>query len=234
MKFLRSASSLFSGLMLLAGSLYAQPVKAAQETPAQPAQLTASPNLTTPDARDQALRDADALIKNGNPAAAYALLKPLEFERAGDIRFDYLFGIAALDSGHADEATLAFERVLTMDPNFAGARLDMARAYYQLGDLLRAKTEFETVLSQNPPELARATIQKYLDAIASHEQAQKTRFSAYVEGVAGHDSNIANSSTQTFTFAANSPWGGLFPGNQLPPGAKLAGVYEGINAGGDI
>jgi len=234
MKFLRSASSLFSGLMLLAGSVYAQPVKAAQETPAQPAQLTASPNLTTPDARDQALRDADALIKNGNPAAAYALLKPLEFERSGEIRFDYLFGIAALDSGHADEATLAFERVLTMDPNFAGARLDMARAYYQLGDLLRAKTEFETVLSQNPPELARATIQKYLDAIASHEQAQKTRFSAYVEGVAGHDSNIANSSTQTFTFAANSPWGGLFPSNQLPPGAKLAGVYEGINAGGEV
>ena len=234
MKFLRSASSLFSGLMLLAGSVYAQPVKAAQETPAQPAQLTASPNLTTPDARDQALRDADALIKNGNPAAAYALLKPLEFERSGEIRFDYLFGIAALDSGHADEATLAFERVLTMDPNFAGARLDMARAYYQLGDLLRAKTEFETVSGQNPPELAKATIQKYLDAIASHEQAKKTRISAYVEGVAGHDSNIANSSTQTFTFAANSPWGGLFPGNQLPPGAKLTGVYEGINAGGEI
>ncbi|MDP1941673.1 MAG: tetratricopeptide repeat protein [Gallionella sp.] len=234
MKFIRSASSLFSGLMLLAGSVAAQPADAAQETPAQPGQLTAPSDLTTPDARDQPLRDAEALIKNGNPAAAYALLKPLEFERSGEIRFDYLFGIAALDSGHADKATLAFERVLTMDPNFAGARLDMARAYYQLGDLPRAKTEFETVLGQNPPELAKATIQKYLDAIASHEQAKKTRFSAYVEGVAGHDSNIANSSTQTFTFAANSPWGGLFPGNQLPPGAKLAGVYEGINAGGDI
>ena len=236
MKFIRSASSLFSGLMLLAGSVYALPVNAAQEAPSssQTGQLTAPSDQTTQDARDQPLRDADALIKNGNPAAAYTLLKPLEFERSGEIRFDYLFGIAALDSGHADKATLAFERVLTMDPNFAGARLDMARAYYQLGDLLRAKTEFETVSGQNPPELAKATIQKYLDAIASHEQAQKTRISAYVEGVAGHDSNIANSSTQTFTFAANSPWGGLFPGNQLPPGAKLTGVYEGINTGGEV
>lgn len=234
MKFIRSASSLFSGLMLLAGSVVAQPVDAAQKTPAQPGQLTAPPDQSTLDARDQPLRDAEALIKNGNPAAAYTLLKPLEFERSGEIRFDYLFGIAALDSGHADKATLAFERVLTMDPNFAGARLDMARAYYQLGDLPRAKTEFETVLGQNPPELAKATIQKYLDAIASHEQAKKTRLSAYVEGVAGHDSNIANSSTQTFTFAANSPWGGLFPGNQLPPGAKLAGAYEGVNAGAEV
>ena len=180
MKFIRSASSLFSGLMLLAGSVYALPVNAAQEAPSssQTGQLTAPSDQTTQDARDQPLRDADALIKNGNPAAAYTLLKPLEFERSGEIRFDYLFGIAALDSGHADKATLAFERVLTMDPNFAGARLDMARAYYQLGDLLRAKTEFETVSGQNPPELAKATIQKYLDAIASHEQAKKTRISA--------------------------------------------------------
>lgn len=186
------------------------------------------------EAREKPLREADALLKNGKPADAYTLLEPLEFERAGEVRFDYLLGIAALDSGKADKATLAFERVLAVDPNFAGARLDMARAYYQLGDLPRAKTEFEEVLKQNPPEAARVTIQKYLDAIAAHDQAKQTRISGYVEGVVGHDSNIANSSTQTFTFAPTSPWSGLFPGNQLPPGAKLTGTYEGINAGAEI
>lgn len=186
------------------------------------------------EAHEKPLRDADTLLKNSKPADAYALLEPLEFERSGEVRFDYLLGISALDSGKADKATLAFERVLAVDPNFAGARLDMARAYYQLGDLPRAKTEFESVLKQSPPEAARVTIQKYLDAIAAYEQAKQTRISGYVEGVIGHDSNIANSSTQTFTFAPTSPWSGLFPGNQLPPGAKLTGTYEGVNAGAEI
>lgn len=186
------------------------------------------------EAREKPLRDADALIKNGKPSDAYALLEPLEFERSGEVRFDYLLGIAALDSGKPDKATLIFERVLAVSPNFAGARLDMARAYYQLGDLPRAKTEFEEVMKQNPPEAARATIQKYLVVIAAHAETKKTRITGYVEGVAGHDSNIANSSTQTFTFAPGSPWNGLFPGNQLPPAAKLAGAYEGMNAGVEI
>jgi len=190
--------------------------------------------LADQEAHEQPLRDADALLKAGKPAEAYTLLEPLEFERSGEVRFDYLLGIAALDSGKPDKATLALERVLAVDPNFAGARLDMARAYYQLGDLPRAKTEFDHVMGQNPPDAAKATIQKYLDAIAAFEQAKKTRISAYAEGVVGHDSNIANSTTQTFTFAPNSPWSGLFPGNQLPPTAKLTGSYEGINAGADI
>jgi len=191
------------------------------------------------EAREKPLRDVDALIKAGKPADAYTLLEPLEFDRSGEVRFDYLLGIAALDSGKPDKATLAFERVLAVDPNFAGARLDMARAYYHLGDLPRAKTEFETVLQQNPPEAARVTIQKYLNAIAAYEQAKQTRITGYAEGVVGHDSNIANSSTQTFTFSPSSPWlavnGGFFPlGTQLPPSAKLSGDYEGVNAGGEI
>src|SRR3990167_8029836 len=158
------------------------------------------------EAREKPIKDADALIKNSKPADAYALLEPLEFDRSGEVRFDYLFGIAALDSGKADKATLAFERVLAVDPNFAGARLDMARAYYQLGDLQRAETEFNEVMKQNPPEAARVVIQKYLDAIIAYEQDKQTRITGYVEGVVGHDGNIASSSTQTFTFAPTSPW----------------------------
>lgn len=267
MKFLRSASWVFSGLMLAVSGVYAQeadnqnvsskarvpvnksksvakkstspdvPVvqvqraaKAEQET-RQRAEAKAKADI---EAREKPLLDADALIKNGKPADAYTLLEPLEFDRSGEVRFDYLLGIAALDSGKPDKATLAFERVLTVDPNFAGARLDMARAYYQLGDLPRARTEFEEVLKQNPPEVARVTILKYLDAIAAYDRVKQTRVSGYVEGVVGHDTNIANSSTQTFTFAPNSPWSGLFPSNQLPPAAKLSGDYEGVNAGAEI
>ncbi len=147
--------------------------------------------------RDKPIVEAETLMQASKPAEAYALLEPLEFYRSGEVRFDYLLGIAALDSGKADKATLAFERVLALEPNFAGARLDMARAYYQLGDLPRAKTEFESVLDQNPPEAAKMTIQKYLDAIRAYEDAKQTRISAYVEGVMGHDSNVNNSTAQS-------------------------------------
>lgn len=193
-----------------------------------------TPNANAAVPNPEVLTQADALMKSGQAAAAYELLSPLEFDRSGEVRFDYLLGIAALDSGKADKATLALERVLAVDPNFAGARLDMARAYYQLGDLPRAKTEFEAVLKQNPPEAARVSIQKYLTAIAAFDQAKLTRVTGYVEGALGHDSNVANSTTESFMFAPNSPWNGLFPGNQLPPGAQLTDNYEAINAGVDV
>ncbi|TAJ76240.1 MAG: DUF560 domain-containing protein [Gallionellaceae bacterium] len=146
---------------------------------------------------ERALRDADGLLNSGRPADAYRLLEPLDFEYSGHVRFDYLLGIAALDSGLPDKATLAFERVLAVDPNFAGARLDMARAYFQLGDMPRAKTEFEAVITQDPPAAARTTIQKYLGAIAASERAKKTRLSGYVEGSFGRDTNVNNSTSQS-------------------------------------
>ena len=186
------------------------------------------------EAHEKPLRDADELIKNGKPADAYILLEPLEFDRSGEVRFDYLLGIAALDSGKPDKATLAFERVLTMDPNFAGARLDMARAYYQLGDMPRAKAEFEVVLTQNPPEAARATIQKYLDTIAAREAVKQTSFSAYVEGTVGHDSNVNNATSQTQMDVYLSPTS-IIPNFPIPAGSiKTADDYLGVAAGGEV
>jgi len=146
------------------------------------------------------LRDAEAMVENGKPGDAYTLLEPLEFEHAGEIRFDYVIGIAALDSGKPEKATLAFERVLAINPGNAAARLDIARAYYQLGDFPRAHTEFLAALKQNPTETARANIQKYLDMIAAQEDGKRTRFSGYLEAGTGHDSNINNSTGQQQVF----------------------------------
>ncbi len=183
------------------------------------------------EAREKPLRDAEDMMKDGKPADAYALLEPLEFDRSGEVRFDYLLGIAALDSGKPDKATLAFERVLAVDPNFAGARLDMARAYYQLGDMPRAKTEFGTVLKQNPPEAARATIQNYLDAIAAQEAAKQTGFTAYVEGTVGNDSNVNASTGQS---QISVPFFNNVVFTLNPTNVKTADDYMGAAAGGEV
>ncbi len=148
-------------------------------------------------ALEKIITEAESLMASNQSLQAYLLLLPNEFEHAGDKRFDYLLGISALDSGKPDKATLAFERVLAVDPNFAGARLDMARAYYQLGDVPRARTEFEAVLKQDPPEAARLTILKYLGAITKAEEAQRLQISMYLEGSYGSDSNANNSTSQS-------------------------------------
>ena len=182
-------------------------------------------------AADPDLDKADVLMKQGKPAEAYSLLEPYEFQLSGDIKFDYLLGIAALDSGKPDKATLAFERVLAVDPNFAGARIDMARAYFQLGDLTRAKAEFETVLTQNPPAAARATIDNYLTAIAKQEDAKKTRVSGYVEGFMGRDNNV-NFATSQNQIAVPALGNLIFTLN--PSSVKSPDSYRGIAFGGEI
>lgn len=177
------------------------------------------------------LQSAESLMRSGKPDEAYALLRPREFEYAGDKRFDYLLGISALDSGKADKATFAFERVLAVDPNFAGARLDMARAYFQLGDLVRAKTEFETVKKQNPPEAARVTIEKYLEAIRIREEAKKTQVTYFLEETAGYDTNI-NSATSQAEIPVPAFGNLVFTLNQSS--LKTSSGYAGLAGGTDV
>ena len=182
-------------------------------------------------AADLDLSKAEALMKAGKAAEAYALLEPFEFEQSGDIKFDYLLGIAALDSGKPDKATLAFERVLAVDPNFAGARIDMGRAYYQLGDYTRAKTEFETVLTQNPPAAAKATIDNYLAAIEKQESAKQTKASGYIEASVGRDNNV-NFATSQNQIAVPALGNLIFTLN--PSNVKTPDSYAGVALGGEV
>jgi len=179
---------------------------------------------------EKLLNDAEAMIENGKPGEAYALLQPLEFEHAGEERFDYLIGVAALDSGKPDKATMALERVLVVNPDHAAARMDMARAYYQLGDFPRARTEFSLILSQHPNEKSRILIEKYLDEISEWKSGRYTRVTGYIEGTVGHDSNVNNSTSQSQVFVD------VIPGVRAlePINIKSSDNYYGLTAGGDV
>jgi tetratricopeptide (TPR) repeat protein len=217
-------TSMFFGLMSAASASYAQ------ET-AQKSRHVAEPVGQKPAGiaeYEMLLDEADALVKNGKPEDAYNLLEPLEFIHSGEARFDYLIGIAALDSGKPDKATLAFERALTVNSEFSAARLEMARAYYQLGDILRAKTEFTRVLKQNTSASVNLTIQKYLEAIAEQESGKLTHVAGYVEVTAGYDSNVNNSNSQSQIIVG---------GTNItldPTNVKASDDYYGVAAGGVI
>lgn len=181
-------------------------------------------------AADAEMERVRTMLREGKAADAYALLEPQEFGRAGDVEFDTLLGIAALDSGKPDKATLAFERVLAVDPNAAGVRLDMARAYFALGDYPRAQQELDTVAEHNPPPAARLVIEKYRHAIAERERAKRTAASGYVEGFIGHDDNIT-SVVGDFTNAVLATYNlpGFQPtGNAIKRSSGILGMAAGV------
>jgi len=177
------------------------------------------------------LQKAEALLQAGNAAAAYSLLEPHEVKQAGDVRFDYLLGIAALDSGRADRATLAFERVLAVNPNHAGARLDMARAYFQLGDFTRARSELASVLERDPPPAARATVERFLKAIDEREKARRTVITGFAELTIGKDDNVNNSTSQAQVAV---PALGNLVFTLDPTNVKRSDSYGVLAAGADV
>jgi opacity protein-like surface antigen len=103
---------------------------------------------------------------------------------------DLWCGIAAVDTGHAGEGVLALERYSLLNPDDARGRLELARAYFYAGDDRRAREEFETVRSLDPPAEVRAGIQRYLDALRAREAQYLPRLTAYIEAGAGYDSNV--------------------------------------------
>jgi hypothetical protein len=130
-----------------------------------------------------------ALIENGNSPAAYTLGKKHP-EQLGNPAFDFYFGIAAVDSGHAGEGVLALERYVVNFPDNRQARLELARGYFVLGEDLRAREEFSDILKTSPPPDVVANINRYLDAIRARESSYRTTAGAYLEFGLGYDSNI--------------------------------------------
>lgn len=109
----------------------------------------------------------------------------------GDVHFDFLYGVAAINVGRVSEGLLALERHLSAVPANDRARLELARGYFLLGEYARARTEFEFVLRYNPPAGVRANIAGYLQAMQVRELAE-SRSSArfYAEAGAAHNSNV--------------------------------------------
>ena len=83
----------------------------------------------------QVLGEAESLLAAGDAQQAYTLLQPLEAGHAGDTWFDYLLGVAALDSGRTTEAILDLQRAAASAPQFSGARMELARAHFEAGEL---------------------------------------------------------------------------------------------------
>jgi tetratricopeptide (TPR) repeat protein len=153
--------------------------------------------------RPAVLEQARKLSAAGRADEAYRVLAAHEDEYIGEIDFDYAIGRAALDSGRPDRATLAFTRVLAVNPTHAGAMIDMGRAYLALGNREQARAVFEGLLALNPPAEVQKMLAIYLaqaSGSGGESDERHTFIIGYLVASAGHDSNVNAAAAQARIF----------------------------------
>ncbi|MEI7430983.1 MAG: surface lipoprotein assembly modifier [Betaproteobacteria bacterium] len=139
---------------------------------------------------DELTDRAKILLDQGKAGEAFKLLNSVEAERAGDVGFDLLLGLSAIESGQNTRGVFALERVLAVQPKNARARAEIARAYLALGETTMAKKEFEAVQKQGVPPEVSATIDRFLDTVDRLDTVSRTTIRGYLEGSSGYDTNV--------------------------------------------
>lgn len=110
------------------------------------------------DALSDLIQAAETALQDNDAQRAYTLLAEQEANYAGNVEFDYWLGLAAVRAGKPARATFALERVVMEQPNHAGARLELATAWLQLGQRDAASEQLDRVERLNPPQQAQAQI----------------------------------------------------------------------------
>lgn len=172
--------------------------------------------------------EVKALAQAGNTADAYTLGKQHP-EAMGDPVFDFFFGIAAVETGHAGDGVLALERYILVFPDNTSARLQLARGYFILGEDSRAREEFEELRKLNPPADMAATLDRYLDAIRLRETRYTASSGGYVEYGAGTDSNVNSGVTDARLSLPN-----LGPVTVGPGGTRSGDTFQSVGVGGYV
>ncbi|MEZ5741165.1 MAG: hypothetical protein R3E68_18170 [Burkholderiaceae bacterium] len=175
------------------------------------------------------LSEARQNIEKRHYAEVYEALSARLDLYAGDVEFDYLYGIAAMESEAPGKAVLALERVLINKPDHLLARAELARAYLMVREQENARREFEAVAAQKIPPQAREVINRYLDALtrAKDQPGLSTRYEVVLE--AGHDTNVNVASQSDRWLLADGTQ--VYP---LPPSQPRSSLYLGAGGGVDL
>lgn len=187
------------------------------------------------------LSRAQSLSSSGRFLEAYELLAGAEDTYIGQIQFDYALGRAALDAGQPAKATLAFSRVLALDPNHAGALIDTGRAYLALGNFAQARVTFERLLALSPPSAVRVQLQAFLQQ-ARLEQARNLAMGGlqarrggplqrgYVAAIVGRSTNVNQSPAQSQVFVPALDTSFVLSDQNVRKPDTFTGVMGGVDA----
>lgn len=145
-------------------------------------------NLVLADESALAQEVSELLAQQQYSAAGNLIDQNLD-EYEGEPGFDYLAGLAYKSSGRLQEAVFAFERVLVAWPNSVEARYGLGACYYDMGNYDAAEVEFGLLLKSQLTSDLTEKVQRYVDAINSKKQDQKSHWANSFAINVGHDSN---------------------------------------------
>jgi tetratricopeptide (TPR) repeat protein len=131
---------------------------------------------------EASLRQAHAALRAGRAATAERSLRALEAQYPGETNSLWLIGAALLQQAKIPESIATLEELLTRVPDFAHARVDLARAYRSDGRAARAREEVRRVLEKIPHHHlawlaygdALVDLEQYADARVAFERARLT------------------------------------------------------------
>jgi tetratricopeptide (TPR) repeat protein len=131
---------------------------------------------------EESLAQAHAALRAGRAATAERWLRALEAQCPGEPNCLWLLGAALLDQNKIPASIATLEELLTRVPDFAQARVDLARAYRSDGRAARAREEVRRVLERIPQHhlawLAYGDVlvdlEQYGDARVAFERARLT------------------------------------------------------------
>jgi tetratricopeptide (TPR) repeat protein len=129
-----------------------------------------------------AYAEALSALRTGRAATAERQLRAIQAAAPGEINSLHLLGVALLDQDKTASAVQTLERVVLAQPEFADARVDLARAYRRAGQPSRAREEVRRVLEADPHHhrawLAYGDVlvelEQYPDALVAFERARLT------------------------------------------------------------
>ncbi|MBU0753123.1 MAG: hypothetical protein KJ787_02405 [Gammaproteobacteria bacterium] len=171
--------------------------------------------------------DVRALLEQKKPIEAYNLGRASP-DQLGNPVFDFFYGIAAIDAGHAGEGVLALERYLLSFPDNRSARFQLARGYYVLGEDQRAREEFQQLLV-DAAGTEKVAAERFLDAIKAREGRYTPTATGYLEAGLGYDTNINSGIPGGSSFSI--PGGGTLVLSPLSVMAKSADSHTSLAGG---
>jgi hypothetical protein len=131
----------------------------------------------------------DKLIKEKQYQQAYEQASQMLDEHEGEANFDFLYAMAAIESGHPHRAIFSLERLVYEFPDNGRIKVELARAHFLAGDEKTSETIFEEVLQTEPPENVKQKIRIFLRLIDERRIARRSKFTGSVKLTAGWDNN---------------------------------------------
>jgi tetratricopeptide (TPR) repeat protein len=141
--------------------------------------------MNAPDPRntfEQRRSRAHAALRAGQAATAERLLRALLAQSPGEVNCLWLLGVALLDQGQIPASLATLEEALAAAPDFAAARVDLARAYRRAGRAQESRAQVRAVLEKLPHHHhawlaygdALVELNQYEDARVAFERARLT------------------------------------------------------------